>query len=65
MSLFWAAQRGSARREARLRQEASPSEADILLEAIVVVARKEQTMATRGALRELCARFYREHGLDF
>ena len=41
------------------------TEADRLLGAIVVVARKEQTPATKGALRNLIARFSCEYGLGF
>jgi hypothetical protein len=40
-------------------------EADRLLTAIVIVARKDQTPATRGALRNLIAKFSCEYGLDF
>jgi hypothetical protein len=42
-----------------------PSRDEILLQAIVLVARKEQTPATRGALRKLIAKFSCEHGLGF
>jgi hypothetical protein len=41
------------------------TEADRLLAAIVLVARKEQTPATKGALRKLIAKFSCECGLDF
>jgi hypothetical protein len=41
------------------------TEADRLLAAIVLVARKEQTAATRGALRNLIAKFSFECGLGF
>lgn len=41
------------------------TEADRLLGAIVLVARKEQTPATKGALRSLIAKFSCEYGLDF
>ncbi len=41
------------------------TEADRLLTAIVLVARKEQTPATKGALRNLIAKFSCEYGLDF
>jgi hypothetical protein len=41
------------------------TEADRLLAAIVLVARKEQTLATKGALRNLIAKFSCEYGLDF
>lgn len=41
------------------------TEADRLLGAIVLVARKEQTPATRGALRNLIAKFSCEYGLGF
>ena len=41
------------------------TEADRLLAAIVLVARKQQTSATRGALRNLIARFSSEYSLDF
>jgi hypothetical protein len=39
------------------------TEADRLLAAIVLVARKEQTPATKGALRNLIAKFSCECGL--
>jgi hypothetical protein len=42
-----------------------PSQADILLEAIVLVARKPQTVVTRAAMRNLIAKFSCECGLDF
>jgi hypothetical protein len=42
-----------------------PTQSDVLLAAIVIVARKEQTPATRGALRNLIAKFSCECGLDF
>jgi hypothetical protein len=41
------------------------TEADRLLTAIVLVARKEQTPSTKGALRNLIAKFSCECGLDF
>ena len=41
------------------------TEADRLLAVIVLVARKEQTPATKGALRKLIARFSSEYSLDF
>jgi hypothetical protein len=41
------------------------TEADRLLAEIVLVARKEQTPATKGALRSLIAKFSSEYGLDF
>ncbi len=41
------------------------TEADRLLQAIVLVARKEQTPATKGALRNLIAKFNCECGLGF
>jgi hypothetical protein len=46
-------------------EQDGPTQADILLEAIVLVARKPQTPATRAALRSLIARFSCEFGLDF
>jgi hypothetical protein len=46
-------------------EQDGPTQADILLEAIVLVARKPQTVATRGALRNLIARFSCECGLGF
>lgn len=43
-----------------------PTESDVLLEAIRIVAKREpQTVATRGALRNLIAKFSCEYGLDF
>ncbi len=42
-----------------------PTQADVLLEAIVLVARKPQTAATRGTLRNLIAKFSCECGLGF
>jgi hypothetical protein len=41
------------------------SESDILLQAIVAVARKEQTRVTRGALRDLVRKFAHQYSLDF
>jgi hypothetical protein len=41
------------------------TEADRLLAAIVLVTRKEQTPATKGALRNLIAKFSCECGLGF
>jgi hypothetical protein len=46
-------------------EQDGPTQADILLEAIVLVARKPQTVATRSALRSLIAKFSCEYGLDF
>jgi hypothetical protein len=48
-----------------LEPDDGPSRADILLEAIVITARKQQTPATRGALRNLIAKFGCECGLGF
>jgi hypothetical protein len=49
-----------------LEPEDGPTQADILLEAIVITARREpQTPATWGALRDLIRRFSNECGLDF
>jgi hypothetical protein len=41
------------------------TEADRLLTAIVILARKEQTPTTKGALRNLIAKFSCERGLGF
>ena len=42
------------------------TEADRLLAAITIVARREpQTPVTRAAMRNLIAKFSSEHGLDF
>ncbi len=41
------------------------TEADRLLAAIVILARKEQTPATKGELRNLIAKFSCECGLEF
>jgi hypothetical protein len=43
-----------------------PTQSDILLQAITIVARREpQTAATRAAMRSLIVRFSRECALDF
>lgn len=47
------------------KQQNGITEADRLLAAIVLLARREQTPATRGALRNLIAKFSCECGLDF
>ncbi|MGA8150352.1 MAG: hypothetical protein WB952_05340 [Terriglobales bacterium] len=41
------------------------TQADVLLKAIVLEARKPETLQTRSALRALILRFNCEHGLDF
>jgi hypothetical protein len=45
-------------------RQATP-ESDILLQAIVITARKEQTRVTKGALRDLVRRFAHQYSLDF
>jgi hypothetical protein len=40
-----------------------PSECDVLLQCIIVLARREPV--NRAALRTLCVRFTREHALTF
>ena len=46
-------------------EQNGPTEAGRLLAAIVLLARKEQTPATKGALRNLIAKFSCECGLGF
>jgi hypothetical protein len=46
-------------------EQDGPTQADILLQAITLIARKPQTPATKGALRNLIAKFSCECGLDF
>jgi hypothetical protein len=43
-------------RDPDIKTEDGPSRADILLEAIVITARKQQTVATRAAMRSLIAK---------
>jgi len=42
-----------------------PTQSDVLLQAIVITARREQTPTTRAALRNLIAKFSHAYGLDF
>jgi hypothetical protein len=44
-------------------EQDGPTQADILLQAIVLVARRDPP--NHAALRTLCVRFSREHALDF
>ena len=46
-------------------EQDGPTQADVLLQAIVVTAGKPQTVATKTALRVLISRFNCEYGLDF
>jgi hypothetical protein len=48
-----------------IREGDGATRGEILLQAIVLEARKEQTPVTKGALRNLIAKFSCEYGLDF
>ncbi len=48
-----------------LPQEARQSESELLMQAIVIVARKEQTFVTQCALRDLVRKFAHQYSLDF
>jgi hypothetical protein len=46
-------------------EQDGPTQSEILLQAIVLEARKEQTPVTKAAMRNLIAKFSCECGLDF
>jgi len=46
-------------------EQDGPTQADVLLESIVVLARKPQTVTTKTALRSLVVKCSREIALDF